>query len=46
MVNWARNPPSQRRVVIYLGTLAAALAIGGLEALGFWPDWAMLKGGP
>lgn len=42
MANWARNPPSQRRVAIYLGTIAAALAIAGLEALGFWPDWARL----
>ncbi|MFE3835754.1 hypothetical protein [Pseudogemmobacter sonorensis] len=36
---WAQNPPSTRRVVFILGVVAACLAFGLVEWLGFWPDW-------
>ena len=42
---WARRPPSARRVVLVLGVVAAALAIGLVEWAGWWPDWATLESG-
>lgn len=40
MSNWARNPPSKKRVIVVFAIIAAALAIGLIEWLGYWPDWA------
>ena len=40
MSNWARNPPSMKRVIVVFAIIAAALAIGLIEWLGYWPDWA------
>ena len=37
---WARNPPSLKRVILVFAIIAAALAIGLVEWLGYWPDWA------
>ncbi|QUJ77610.1 hypothetical protein KDD17_06500 [Sulfitobacter albidus] len=37
---WVRNPPSLKRVILVFATIALALAIIGVEKLGFWPDWA------
>ena len=40
MSNWARKPPSMKRVIVVFAIIAAALAIGLIEWLGYWPDWA------
>ncbi|UOA31659.1 hypothetical protein DSM110093_01430 [Sulfitobacter sp. DSM 110093] len=40
MSQWARNPPSTKRVIVVFAIIAAALAIGLIEWLGYWPDWA------
>ena len=40
MSNWARNPSSKKRVIVVFAIIAAALAIGLIEWLGYWPDWA------
>ncbi|MCV6586881.1 MAG: hypothetical protein OIF47_15225 [Marinibacterium sp.] len=40
MSRWARNPPSTRRVVLVFGVIALCLLIAGIEAMGWWPDWA------
>lgn len=39
MSRWARRPPSMRRVVAFLGVLAASLIIVGAEHLGLLPDF-------
>lgn len=36
----ARNPPSEKRVKFVFGVMAIALVIGGIEWMGWWPDWA------
>ncbi|WP_204318761.1 hypothetical protein [Pseudooceanicola aestuarii] len=36
---WARNPPSEKRVLLVLGIILACLAIWGLEQLVGFPDW-------
>ncbi|MFZ5750954.1 MAG: hypothetical protein ACOY5U_07785 [Pseudomonadota bacterium] len=38
LAQWARHPPSERRVLIGLAALAAVLAIAGIQWLGWWPD--------
>lgn len=38
MAQWARHPPSERRVLIGLAAFAAVLAIAGIQWLGWWPD--------
>ena len=40
MSQWARNPPSEKRVKLVLAAVAICAAIVGIEWLGFWPDWA------
>ncbi|NUH64141.1 hypothetical protein HTT03_02335 [Sulfitobacter sp. S0837] len=37
---WLRNPPSLARVILVFAVIAATLAIGLIEWLGYWPDWA------
>ena len=36
----ARNPPSEKRVKLIFGFIAAALIIAGIEWMVWWPDWA------
>ena len=38
-VRWARNPPSEKRVLLVLAVVAICLAIWGLEQLFGFPDW-------
>ncbi|MCB1310371.1 MAG: hypothetical protein KDK29_00115 [Sedimentitalea sp.] len=40
MSRWARNPPSERRVLMVLAVILACLAVVGAERAGLWPDWA------
>ncbi len=37
---WARNPPSEKRVLLVLAVIGICLVIFGIEKLGLWPDWA------
>jgi len=38
MSQWARHPPSARRVMIGLGVLGLCFLIWRVERAGFWPD--------
>ncbi len=40
MSRWARHPPSLSRVKLVFGVIVLALLIGGIEWLGYWPEWA------
>ncbi len=40
MSRWVRNPPSEQRMWLVFGVIAACLAIYGIEQIGWWPDWA------
>lgn len=40
---WAQNPPSESRVKLFFGVLAACLVIAGVEAFVGWPDWAKVE---
>ncbi|WP_201722119.1 MULTISPECIES: hypothetical protein [unclassified Sulfitobacter] len=40
MAKWAHNPPSAARVKLVFGIVALALLIGGIEWMGWWPEWA------
>jgi len=40
MARWARNPPSQKRVLTVVVVVVICLLIVGIERLGLWPDWA------
>jgi hypothetical protein len=40
MSRWARNPPSLKRVILVFSICAVAIAIWGIDYLGYWPDWA------
>lgn len=40
MSQWARNPPSEKRVKLVLGIIILCLVIGGIEYMGWWPEWA------
>jgi hypothetical protein len=48
MAQWARNPPSTKRVLIVLVTIVICLALVGIERWVGWPDWATADrlGGP
>lgn len=39
MAKWARNPPSEKRVLLVFGVVAICLVIGGLDYFGVFPDW-------
>jgi hypothetical protein len=38
MSQWARHPPSLRRVLIGLAALGLCLALWGLDRAGLWPE--------
>ena len=38
MANWARNPPSARRVVLVFAVVAICLLLAGVEWFGLLPD--------
>jgi hypothetical protein len=40
MSQWARKPPSIKKVKLVFGVIALALIIAGIEWMGWWPDWA------
>ena len=37
---WVQNPPSTKRIRLFLAVLAIALVIFALEYFGLWPEWA------
>ena len=39
MARWARNPPSERRVILGLVVLGLCIALYAIERLVGWPDW-------
>ena len=40
MSQWVRNPPSAGRVKLVFAVIAICVVIVGLEAMGWWPEWA------
>ncbi|MEJ2037034.1 MAG: hypothetical protein P8X69_13750 [Maritimibacter sp.] len=46
MANWARNPPSAKRVKQVLAVVAVVVAIWGLERIFGTPDWMQLEQAP
>ena len=39
MSNWARRPPSLRRVQLFFAVAALCLALYAFDRLFGWPDW-------
>lgn len=46
MSQWARNPPSMRRVMLWATIIAICLAVFGLERFGLWPEWMTVSKTP
>lgn len=45
MAQWARNPPSAKRVVLVFGVVAVCLALAALEWTGLLPEGFGLSSG-
>jgi hypothetical protein len=43
MSKWARHRPSDTRVKLVGCVILLALAIVGIEWMGWWPDWATVE---
>lgn len=41
---WAQNPPSEGRVKLVLGVIAACIMVVGIEYAFGWPDWMTVDG--
>jgi hypothetical protein len=39
MAQWARNPPSAKKVKLVVGVVVLCFALWGIELLGFWPEF-------
>lgn len=37
---WIRRPPSRERVYVFIAVAVFVALVFGLEAAGFWPEWA------
>jgi hypothetical protein len=46
MAQWARHPPSDRRVKMVIGILAVCLLLFGIERIFGWPTWLTLPNAP
>lgn len=44
MARLARNPPSQRQVLLWAVIIGLCLALAGIEWLGLWPESLRLPG--
>lgn len=44
MSKWARNPPSEKRVMLVLAVIAICVAIYAVERWIGWPDWMTVEG--
>ncbi|ARJ70887.1 hypothetical protein [Paracoccus contaminans] len=42
--HWVRNPPSAGRVWLSVAVVGAVIALGTIEWMGWWPDWAHVNG--
>ena len=40
---WARSPPSEGRVKLVFGVVAACLVIAGYQWAFGWPDWLVVN---
>ena len=45
MARWARHPPSEARVKLVLGVIAACLVLVAIERFVGWPEVLTLQGG-
>jgi len=43
MARWARNPPSEKKVMLVFGIIVVCLAIAAIERWIGWPDAMSLK---
>ena len=43
MSRFARNPPSQQRVIMFFAILATCLLVFGIEKFIGWPSWMTLE---
>lgn len=43
MKRWAQRPPSESRVMLFIGVFVLCLAIVAVERWIGWPDWATLE---
>lgn len=39
MARWARNPPSENRVLLAIGVIVLCLGLWAVEKWVGWPDW-------
>ena len=46
MAKWARKPPSDQRVKLFLAVLALCLVLFGLDRIFGWPDFLTISGPP
>lgn len=44
MSQWARNPPSARKVAFVLGIVALCLGLGAYEYVFGWPEFLTVNG--
>ncbi|WP_296419222.1 hypothetical protein [Pseudooctadecabacter sp.] len=40
---WARNPPSEKRVKLVIGVILVCLILVGVEKFVGWPEWARVE---
>ena len=46
MAKWARNPPGEKQVKLFLIVVALCLVLFGIERLFGWPDWLTMDNTP
>lgn len=46
MAKWARNPPGEKQVKLFLIVVALCLVLFGIERLFGWPDWLTMDNAP
>lgn len=46
MARWARNPPSEKRIILIAVAIAICLILFGWERIFGWPDWLTVDSTP
>jgi len=46
MAKWAKRPPSEHQVKLFLGIFVICLILFGLERIFGWPEWLTLPDTP
>lgn len=46
MAKWARNPPSEKRLILIAIVIAVCLVVFGGERMFGWPDWLSVDSTP